>query len=163
LMYKIEMTLNFSAMKKMFIMLCVAFALVSGHTAWAHTETEATARLKSSFSKSFTGASNIKWYTDDNKLFTAKFTVNGTSVSAYFDADGNLLATRRYITETQLPLAVSTSLHKRFPKDKVSSAVEFEAGSSTIYYVTLEGAETWTVVKASSTGQLSVHQKLKKA
>lgn len=157
------MTLNFSAMKKMFIMLCVAVALISGHTVWAHTETEASARLKTAFSKSFTKVSDLKWYTDDNKLFTAKFNVNGTSVSAYFDANGKLLATRRYITEAQLPMAVSNSLRKRYPKDKIRTAVEFEADSNTVYYVTLEGAGTWTVVRSSNTGQLTVHQRLKKA
>lgn len=152
-------------MKKMFLTLCVAAALMCGHTAWAAhvTETEATARLKTALSQSFANATHVRWYTDDQKVFTAKFLVGETQVSAYFDADGNLLSTRRYITEEQLPLAVVTKVKKRYPSHEIRSTVELDAGNTTTYYITLEAETTWMVVKSDSNGQLSVYQRLKKA
>ncbi len=151
-------------MKKMFVMLCVAVALLSGSGAWAHsTETEASTRLKSALSQAFAGATHIRWYTDDQKVFTAKFMIGENQVSAYFDADGTLLSTRRYIMEEQLPLAVITRLQKRYPQYEVRSTVELEANSTTSYYITLEGEKTWMIIKSDSNGLLSVYQRLKKA
>ena len=151
-------------MKKMFVMLCVAAALLSGSVASAHsTETEASTRLKAALSQAFAGATHIRWYTDDQKVFTAKFTIGENQVSAYFDADGNLLSTRRYILEEQLPLAVITRVKKRYPDFEVRSTVELDANSTTTYYITLEGEKTWMVLKSDSNGLLSVHQRLKKA
>jgi hypothetical protein len=151
-------------MKKMFLMLCVVAALLSGTTVWAHsTETEASSKLKAALSQTFSTATHVRWYTEDNKFFTAKFMLGETVVSAYFDAEGNLLSTRRYISEEQLPLAVTTKVQKRYPNHKIRSTVEFDASNVTTYYVTLEGEDTWIVLKSDSNGQLSVHQRLKKA
>ncbi|HEY0610252.1 MAG TPA: hypothetical protein VGD35_11365 [Chitinophaga sp.] len=150
-------------MKKMFLMLCVAAALCV-NTVWAHsTETEASSKLKAALSQTFAAATHVRWYTEDNKFFTAKFMMGETVVSAYFDADGNLLSTRRYISEEQLPLAVTTKVQKRYPNHKVRSTVEFDASNVTTYYVTLEGDDNWIVLKSDSNGQLSVYQRLKKA
>ncbi|GAA0529181.1 hypothetical protein [Chitinophaga japonensis] len=154
-------------MKKMFLMLCVAAALTGGsivQASAAHiTETEATARLKEALNRSFANVTKVRWYTDDHKIFTAKFLAGENLVTAYFNAEGTLLSTRRYITEDQLPLAVITRIQKRYPDTWIRTAVEFDAGNVTTYYVTLEGAENWVVVKSDSNGQLSVYQKLKKA
>jgi hypothetical protein len=125
-------------------------------------ELEASGKLKTALDKEFAGASAIKWYSDDNKTFMARFTLREHSVTAYFDGDGNLLATRRYILEDQLPMVVANKLAKRYPDDKVRWVVEFQAEGNTIYYVTLEAAATWKVIKATSSGSLSVHQNLKK-
>lgn len=125
-------------------------------------EMEATSKLKQALNKEFAGASDIKWYSEDNKTFMAKFSLNARAVTAYFDGEGNLLATRRYIDEQYLPLAVSNKLAKRYPKDKIRWVVEFDSEGSTVYYVTLEGEKTWKVIKSGPNGDLSVHQNMKK-
>ncbi|PWV54138.1 hypothetical protein [Chitinophaga sp. S165] len=125
-------------------------------------EMEATSKLKQALSKEFADAVDVKWYSDDNKTFMAKFNLNTRSVTAYFDEDGTLLATRRYIDEQYLPLAVSNKLAKRYPDEKVRWVVEFDSEGSTVYYVTLEGEKTWKVIKSDARGDLSVHQKMKK-
>lgn len=152
----------FNCMKKM--LLFFAAVLLSTQLLFAGAkELEASGKLKSALDKEFVGASSVKWYSDDNKTFMARFTLRESSVTAYFDGDGNLLATRRYIVEDQLPLAVSSKLAKRYPNEQVRWVVEFQTGGDTVYYVTLEGETTWKVIKASSSGSLSVHQNMKKA
>lgn len=151
-----RMLLLFAAV--LFFSTQVAFATTGTGT----KEMEATTKLKQALSKEFSGASDIKWYSEDNKTFMAKFSLNARSVTAYFDGDGNLLATRRYIDEQYLPLAVSNKLAKRYPKDKIRWVVEFDSEGSTVYYVTLEGEKTWRVIKSSANGDLSVHQNMKK-
>ncbi|MVT06895.1 hypothetical protein [Chitinophaga tropicalis] len=149
-------------MKRM-LFLFAAILLSTSLTFAATKEMEATNTLKEALNKEFAGASAIKWYSEDNKTFMAKFTLNERSVTAYFDANGTLLATRRYIAVEHLPLAVSTKLTKRYPKEQVRWVVEFEKEGSTVYFITLENTDTWKVIKSSSTGDMSVHQRLKKA
>jgi hypothetical protein len=149
-------------MKKM--LLFFAAALLSTQLLFAGTkELEASGKLKTALNKEFVGASSVKWYSDDNKTFMARFTLRERSVTAYFDGDGNLLATRRYIQEDQLPLAVSNKLAKRYAGEQIRYVVEFQSAGETTYYVTLEGDTTWKVIKATNTGNLSVHQSMKKA
>ena len=145
------------------LLLFAAVLFFSTQFAFAGTkEMEATSKLKQALNKEFAGASDVKWYSEDNKTFMAKFNLNARSVTAYFDGDGNLLATRRYIDEQYLPLAVSNKLAKRYPKDVVRWVVEFDSEGSTVYYVTLEGEKTWKVIKAGPGGDLSVYQNMKK-
>ena len=151
-----------SRMKKM--LLFFAAALLSTQLLFAGTkELEASGKLKSALNKEFVGASSVKWYSDDNKTFMARFTLRERSVTAYFDGDGNLLATRRYIVEDQLPLVVANKLTKKYPTDQVRWIVEFQSEGSTVYYVTLENETSWKVIKATSAGTLSVHKNMKKA
>lgn len=146
------------------LLLFFAAVLLSTSLTFAGTkELEATSTLKEALNKEFAGASAIRWYSEDNKTFMAKFTLNERSVTAYFDAQGTLLATRRYIAAEHLPLAVSTKLNKRYPKETIRWVVEFESAGSTVYFITLETADTWKVIKTSAAGEMSVHQRLKKA
>lgn len=148
-------------MKKLLLLFVIA--LFSTHAFAAEKELEATPTLRDALYKEFNGASDVKWYSDDNQTYMAKFTLKEHNVTAYFDKTGQLLATRRYISEDQLPMAVSGRLAKRYPKEVVRWVVEFEKDDTTVYYVTLEGPDNWRVVKASAQGDLSVHQNLKKA
>lgn len=145
------------------LLLFAAVLTISTQFAFAGSkELEASIKLKEALSKEFAGAADVKWYSDDNKTFMAKFSLNTLAVTAYFDEEGNLLATRRYIDAQHLPLAVSNKLAKHHPNEAVRWVVEFESDGNTVYYVTLEGEKTWKVIKSDSRGDLSVHQKLKK-
>ncbi|RFM35332.1 hypothetical protein [Chitinophaga silvisoli] len=148
------------------LLLLVAIAVFTSVYSFAGTgtkELEASNTLKTALDKEFTGASGIKWYSDDNKTFMARFTLNERNVTAYFDGEGHLLATRRYVDAVNLPLAVSTKLAQRYPSETIRWIVEFQSEGATAYYITLEGSNTWKVIKANASGDLSVHQRLKKA
>lgn len=150
--------------KKLLLLVAIAlFASISSFAGTGTKELEASSTLKTAMEKEFTGASGIKWYSDDNKTFMARFTLNERNVTAYFDGDGHLLATRRYVDAVNLPLSVSTKLAQRYPNEAIRWVVEFQSEGATAYYVTLEGTNTWKVIKASANGDLSVHQRLKKA
>ncbi|SFN71755.1 hypothetical protein SAMN05428949_3247 [Chitinophaga sp. YR627] len=154
--------LSFGRIRSM-LLLFVAALLFSTQLTFAGTkEMEASSKLKNALSKEFSGASDVKWYSEDNKTFMAKFTLKERNVTAYFDKEGTLLATRRYIAEEHLPMAVTNKLAKRYPNEKVRWVVEFESDGNTVYYVTLEGDKTWKVIKSSAGGDMSVHQHLKK-
>ena len=147
----------------LFVLAVVLFSTQLSFAGTGSKEFEASSTLKTALDHEFSGASAIKWYTDDNKTFMAKFMLNERNVTAYFDGEGHLLATRRYIDPVNLPLAVTSKLAQRYPKEEIRWVVEFQSEGSTAYYVTLEGANTWKVIKASASGDLSLHQRMKKA
>lgn len=148
--------------RRMLLLFAATLLFSTQLTFAAAKEMEATSKLKNALSKEFAGASDIKWYSEDNKTFMAKFTLKESNVTAYFDGDGHLLATRRYIAEEHLPMTVANKLAKRYPTEKVRWVVEFESEGATVYYVTLEGEKTWKVIKSSAGGDMSVHQHLRK-
>ncbi|MGX5819916.1 hypothetical protein ACWKWU_17095 [Chitinophaga lutea] len=119
-------------------------------------------KVLDAFKEEFAGAENVSWYSDQGK-YVAKFTMKSSKVTAHFDREGNLLATSRYITDTDLPLNVMTRLMKRFPDQRIHSVVEYEAQGNTTYVITLESETNWTVLKAEPAGYLTTLKKLRKA
>ncbi|MCW3462684.1 hypothetical protein [Chitinophaga nivalis] len=150
-------------MKKLILLLSAAF-LLSAQTIFAHAyETAVNSKIASTFNESFTGAKEVKWYTEDNKTFTAKFTMSNTKVSAFFDDNGNLLATSRYLQPEQLPLEVTNKLNKKYAGNSIFCVVEYTAEANTAYIITLEGKDHWTTVKAAPDGTMKLQNRMKKA
>ena len=119
-------------------------------------------KVMESFEREFAGAANVTWYTGAKENYVAKFTIKSSKVTAHFDRDGNLLATSRYITDSELPLNVITKLMKKYPDQNIHNIVEYEAEGSTTYMITLESDSHWTTVKATD-HSVSTYRKLKKA
>jgi hypothetical protein len=84
-------------------------------------------------------------------------------VTAHFDREGNLLATSRYITDSELPLNVITRMMKKYPDQKIHCVVEYDANGGTTYVITLESKTHWTILKAESNGNLTRMKRLTKA
>lgn len=148
-------------MKKLIAILTIA-AVFSSSALYARDATVNNKKVMEAFKKEFVGASDVSWYSTADK-YVAKFTMKASKVTAHFDREGNLLATSRYITDTELPLNVITRLMKKFPDQKIHNVVEYEADGSTTYVITLESDTHWTVLKAISSGGLSTLKKLRKA
>jgi hypothetical protein len=150
-------------MKKLIFLISAAL-LLSAYTLFAGPyETTVSKKINQAFSESFSGATNVKWYTDDNKTFTAKFTMSHTKVTAFFGSDGTLLATSRYLKAEQLPLRVISKLNKRYPGNSIYCVVEYTAGENLVYFITLEGETTWTTVKSDALGKMEIYSHLTKA
>ncbi|PSL49590.1 hypothetical protein CLV51_101924 [Chitinophaga niastensis] len=150
-------------MKKLILLMSAALLLSANVLFASAYETSVNNRIKNTFDESFAGAKEVKWYTDDNKTFTAKFTMSNSKVTAFFNDDGTLLATSRYLQVDQLPLNVSSKLTKKYPGNSVYCVVEYTAGDNTVYFITLENENTWTTVKAERSGNMSTYSHLKKA
>jgi hypothetical protein len=150
-------------MKKLILLMSAALMLSANVLFASAYETSVNNRIKNTFNESFAGAKEVKWYTDDNKTFTAKFTMSNSKVTAFFNDDGTLLATSRYLGTDQLPLNVTNKLIKKYPGTNIYCVVEYTAGDNTVYFVTLEDAESWIVVKTERSGNMSTYSHLKKA
>lgn len=150
-------------MKKL-ILLVSAALLMSANVLLANPyETTVNNRINSTFNDSFNGATDVKWYTDDNKTFTAKFTMSNTRVTAFFKDDGTLLATSRYLQAEQLPLKVSSKLNKKYPGTAIYCIVEYASTENAVYFITLESSDSWIVIKTDADANMKVYSRLKKA
>jgi hypothetical protein len=150
-------------MKKLILLVSAALLLSANVLFASPYETTANTKIKSTFNESFTGATDVKWYTDDNKTFTAKFTMSNSKVTAFFKEDGTLLATSRYLQAEQLPLKVASKLNKKYPGTSIYCVVEYTSGDNVVYFVTVESTDTWTVIKTDADANLKVYSRLKKA
>ncbi|MEV4882374.1 hypothetical protein MRBLMN1_000841 [Chitinophaga ginsengisegetis] len=150
-------------MKKLILLVSAALVLSANVLFASPYETIVNNKINSTFHDSFNGATDVKWYTDDNKTFTAKFTMSNTKVTAFFKEDGTLLATSRYLQAEQLPLKVLSKLNKKYPNTSIYCVVEYASSDNVVYFVTLESTDTWTVIKTDTDANMKVYSRLKKA
>jgi hypothetical protein len=150
-------------MKKLILLVSAALLLSANVLFASPYETTVNNKINSTFNDSFTGATDVKWYTDDNKTYTAKFTLSNNKVTAFFSNDGALLATSRYLQAEQLPLKVAGKLNKKYPGNSIYCVVEYTSGENVTYFVTLESEDTWTVIKTDADANMKVYSRLKKA
>jgi hypothetical protein len=90
------------------------------------------------------------------------FMWNGMQLQAYYDRQGNPIATARTIDRNSLPVNVQMSLKNTYPNAIITDAIEFtdtEEGLS--YYVTAAGPRTTYLLHVSTSGDISVFKKMK--
>lgn len=148
-------------MKKIIAILTLV-AVFASSAAFARDKSVSNKKVMDAFNKEFAGAEDVSWYSTKDK-YVAKFTIKASKVTAHFDSEGNLLATSRYITDSELPLSVITKLMKKFPDQKIHNVVEYDANDNTTYVITLESETHWTVLKAQPSGYVTTLKKLQKA
>ena len=146
-------------MKKITIMLAMMLTL---STTWAFTgEKSVNQTALTSFKMEFASATDANWYTG-NDYYRVTFTLNDQRLFAFYRTDGEFIAVTRYISSVQLPLFLQHNLRKFYRNAWVSDLYEVASKSGTSYYVTLENAETKTVLKSVNGRDWSVYQKEKK-
>ncbi|ATL46341.1 hypothetical protein COR50_03655 [Chitinophaga caeni] len=151
-------------MKKLIAILSIATLLIANSTFAKDSKSISNQKVMDTFNEEFVGASDVTWYTSDSKdSYVARFTIKETKVTAHFDKHGNLLATSRYISDSDLPLPVITRLMNRYPNENIRNIVEYTVSGQVSYVITLENTTQWKVVKAHPGGALSIMQKLRKA
>lgn len=145
-------------MKKIFVIAAATFISLAS---FANVD-PITGKVLESFRTEFAEAKNVQWKSlDDAGLFQATFNYRNTELSAFYNADGDLVATARYINKDNLPIMVAKEISSRYPDHIVRSVIEHISNGSTTYHVTLYGEKTSLIVSASPSGELSVFKKVK--
>jgi hypothetical protein len=147
-------------MKRFLFTLTIALSLIS-LSSFTTRDGVAPAALKS-FSKSFKSATEVNWSVSEN-YYKANFAMNGQYVSAYYNADGKMIALTRNITSTQLPLALQADLKKNSEGYWISDLFELANDEGTSYYVTLENGDTRLVLKSGSSSEWTTYNKQRKS
>lgn len=149
-------------MKKNFLIALLVAVVFSG-SSFANTGKSVNALVKQSFQKEFAGAQSVSWEViSDKDIFHASFIYNNERLNAYFDAEGTLLATGRYVKQENLPMLVTKGITVRYKQYEVVEAIEFVSGSETSYIVKLENEKLSMYIQAYNDGNTTVLKKEKK-
>ncbi len=113
------------------------------------------------FKHQFPDATEIS-YKVKGELTEVNFSWNAMRLQAFFDLQGNLLATCRNIAANDLSLTAQMSLRNQYPGYIESETIEFnDANASVSYYVTMVGPKTSYLLCVSTDGMISVFKKMK--
>jgi hypothetical protein len=116
-------------MKKYFMLLTgILFIALS---AFAITVPKA---VKDAFEKRFPTATGVKWEKENAKEYEAGFKLNAVNMSANFTADGSWLETEMEIAVTDLPVAVSSAINKKYAGCSITGADKIENSKGEVFY-----------------------------
>ncbi|HLZ88153.1 MAG TPA: hypothetical protein VKQ52_12955 [Puia sp.] len=113
------------------------------------------------FLEKFPKATNIS-YKVKGQFTEVNFIWNGLQLEAFYDRDGNPIATTRSVDQKSLPVNVMLGLKKEYADGVVICAIEYtDLNDGLSYYVTLASPKTTYLLHVSTSGDISVFRKMK--
>lgn len=113
------------------------------------------------FNRQFPNATAIN-YKVKGQFTEVNFDWNGLHLQAYYDREGNSLATTRSIDKNTLPLTVQVHLKKDYPNAVITDAIEYiDSTDGLSYYVTVASDKCTYLLHVSTSGDCSVFKKMK--
>jgi hypothetical protein len=110
-------------------------------------EEKVSAVVLESFKNEFSNAQNVSWV-EGIDYYRAAFLFNGQNMFAIFSMKGELLSMDRNISSFQLPLGLFNDLKNNHKNCWITDLFEVSNNEGTHYYVTLENADTVTMLSA---------------
>ncbi|MBN9380734.1 MAG: hypothetical protein J0H74_08220 [Chitinophagaceae bacterium] len=113
------------------------------------------------FKKLFPNATKVIY--EVKKDFTeVNFTWNNLNLQAFFDNQGNFIATSRAIEVNALPLSYVVNINKEYDGYDILEAIEFDhAENGMSYFVTVSKNNKKYILNISASGDISVFKKMK--
>ena len=145
-------------MRKATLVLALVFTLIS---TIASANENVRQDVLNAFKNDYSSATEVSWTIGDT-YYQAAFTMNNQKLFAFYSSDGEFIALTRYISSLQLPLNLHNSLKKRFTGQWITNLFEVVNSDGTMYYVTLEDANSKIVMNTSVTSDWSVFMKAEK-
>lgn len=145
-------------MKK--IILAIALVVSFSYASLANNKYEVSAQTLAAFNKDFTGATAVSWEQETN-YSKASFSLNGNILFAYYSNTGELIATARNITSSQLPIVLLNAIKSQYGSFWISDLFEMASNNSTSYYITLENADEKKILQSSGNGWETYHSIVK--
>src|SRR3954451_10605139 len=145
---------------KMFV---IAFTLVASlftKSSFANDGSAITPEVLKSFETTFATAKDADWSVTEN-LYKVQFALNEQHITAFYNQDGTMAAVTRNINPLQLPVSLQTALKNEYKSYWIAELFELSNDEGVQYYVTLENADSKTVLKSSG-ASWSLFQKQRK-
>lgn len=134
---------------------------MTAFTAFAGESYPVNEDVKETFKKEFPGAEVLSW-NDAGDYVKAVFLLNGFRSEAYFDSEGELHVTLRNLFFSQLPLAVTKTVDKRYPNADILEVTEISRTEGTSYLIWLETATKKYKLSLDANGNLFNTERIKK-
>lgn len=139
-------------MKKLIITAMVAVSLATG--AFAADTKSVNATVLNNFNKAFAAASDVSWTSTANYA-KATFVLSNERIEAFYDFGGELIATSKAVTISQLPGKARDVLAKKYNGFSVKEVIVIESPENTSYYLSAEKADQSIILKISDSGAVS--------
>ncbi|GAB4093106.1 hypothetical protein [Flaviaesturariibacter terrae] len=127
----------------------------------AGTVTEVTPAVLESFQNTFGNAREVTW-NSSREFYTAKFTLDGQYINAYYNSGGELIALTRNITVSQLPVLLQAALKKESKDSWITELFEYATDEGTFYYATLENADMKITLRSGDKSEWATYTKVAK-
>lgn len=144
-------------MKKIILTLAI---IVSTLCAFAADE-NVNPKVLNAFTTDFQTAKEVEWAVGSN-FYRAAFIYNDKHLFAFYNTDGSLLSLTRYLSPTDLSLNLQIDLKKKYADYWVSDLFEMAKNEETIYYITVENADSRIVLKSADNNSWNVLKRIKK-
>ena len=135
-------------MKKIISLALILVAFAADH-AFAQAPTPSV--VVGSFEQKFANADRPGW-TVVKDLYRVDFSLQNQNLIAFFNADGELIASSRNITPMQLPISLNSSLEKHFSHFTVSSLFEVDEHDGICYYAKVRNQKSEILLQSTSNG-----------
>lgn len=141
-----------SKLKIMKKIISIVLILMTLSTAGVFAQTTPPSAVQASFAKTFANAGNPTW-TSVKDLFRVEFMAQNQSLTAYYNASGDLIASSRTITPMQLPISLKLSLEKQYSNAVISSLFEVDGRDGIYYYAKVSNQKSEILLKSTSYGE----------
>ncbi|HEX8461930.1 MAG TPA: hypothetical protein VF623_10890 [Segetibacter sp.] len=146
-------------MKKLFIIALLALSI--GSSAFANTTAAISKTVINRFYAEYKDASNVSWSTTGNYA-KASFTVDNKKMEAYYNTNGEVVATSTNISLDELPVNAKRTFAKKFAGYTVKEAIRFEGAEESGYYISAENDKLSIILKVNENNQVGIFKTTKK-
>jgi hypothetical protein len=148
-------------MKRLSIAVILFLTVIGTHANPLSRNEEPTFNGSNHFRRQFPQATGVN-YKVKGQFTEVNFIWNGLQLQAFYDHDGNPLATARTIDKNNLPVNVQLNLQKNYSDGVVTAAIEYTDTSDGLsYYVTVAAPKSTYLLHVSTSGDISVFKKMK--
>lgn len=137
--------------------LLLLITLLTGFSFTAISQIEVPASVKNGFDNKFPAAKKVKWEKENDTEFEASFRLDGKTMSANFDTQGNWLETEWEIRVKDLPKVVTDAVYQQYPCFEIEQVEYCESPGFTGYEMEIEKckrkAEEEKELRVSKDGQ----------
>lgn len=161
-------------MKKIIYLACLVLALsAKGYADDKNKSEKKNAEVsyfaENNFMTKYEGAKNVNW-TVTSQFQKAAFTLDGTKMAAFYDVNGDYIATTQYVSVDKLPAISKSKLKKVYGDYSVVEVVRYDFDGqddahldlltgkrsyNTIYFASLQKENEKIVVKITPDGEVS--------
>ncbi len=144
---------------KKFITAALLVILVTG-TAMANRDIENT-KVTRVFNTEYPGADHISYKATSGHI-TVNFTIDKQNMQAFYDYEGNKIASSRTIQLKSLPFAAQRIIASKYSDYTPTEAIEFDSVQEGLcYYVSVQNDTQKIILNITSQGDVSVFKKSK--
>lgn len=146
-------------MKKLIIIAAVAFALgMSAHANAILEDVKVSYVVRQAFYAEFGKVKNVTWQKASNDMLRADFELDKEKVSAFFNEDGDHIATTVQKDIETLPAKLRRAIKDKFGAQEPKELFELISDEESAFFFSVEEGGKTEVYKAYTSGNISKYQ-----